>query len=165
MLDVVAAVALSAALKVDSDLATPKPALGASETLSWPVNKPHKSQHREIVLKAAKVPKKWRPFAACVLKRESGGTLDKIQSGVGARNPNSSASGRWQFLNTYWQHGGSFMVRDRLIDYGMPKKEARLVRQYLGDTRINRWHGYYQDILFNEVISRGGKHHWNGPGC
>jgi hypothetical protein len=118
-----------------------------------------------VVREAATFPRSIVWFARCVLERESGGTLDRRQSGVAARNPSSSASGRWQFLDTSWRRGLSFMVRDRLIRFGMPKAQAREVRLYLGARHISRWHGYWQDIGFLEVVERGGRHHWNGPGC
>ena len=54
------------------------------------------------------------------------------------------------------------MVRDRLVDFGVPKQNAKRVRQYLGSIPIYQWDGFWQDILFNEVVDRGGKHHWNG---
>lgn len=115
-----------------------------------------------VVQRAAAVPRDLVPFASCVLERESGGSLDRIQSGVGARNPSSSASGRWQFLDNSWREGLSFMVRDRLVRFGMPKAQAREVRLYLAQRPIYRWHGYWQDIGFLEVVERGGKHHWSG---
>jgi len=120
-----------------------------------------------VVLQAAEFPHSIRDFAACVLRRESGGTLHERQSGVGARNPSpdSSASGRWQFLNNDWNHGLPYMVRDRLVRFGMPKDQARKIRAYLQSIPIWEWHGYFQDIGFLEVVSRGGAHHWNGPGC
>jgi hypothetical protein len=129
------------------------------------LQRPSRSTHARVIQQAATVPPKWRGFASCVIARESGGTLDRIQSGVGARNPNSSASGRFQFLDNSWRRGLSFMVRDRLVQFGMPKAEAREVRIYLGSRPIYEWHGYWQQIGFNEVIERGGSYHWNGPGC
>jgi hypothetical protein len=134
----------------------------AREARAVALNRPSRGGSARIIQKAATVPPKWRGFAACVLSRESGGSLDRIQSGVGARNPNSSASGRWQFLDNSWRRGLSFMVRDRLIQFGMPKAQARQVRLYLGARPISQWHGYWQDIGFNEVIERGGSYHWNG---
>jgi hypothetical protein len=47
----------------------------------------------------------------------------------------------------------------------MPKDDARNIRKQLSKMPIYRWNGYWQDIGFNEVIERGGAHHWNGPGC
>jgi len=137
------------------------------ESREWAINRPNRGQSRtvRVVQRAAAVPRPLLPFASCVLDRESGGNLDRRQSGVAARNPASSAAGRWQFLDTPWRHGLSFMVRDRLIQFGMPKAEARKVRLYLGARHIATWDGWYQDIGFLEVIERGGKHHWDGPGC
>jgi hypothetical protein len=115
-----------------------------------------------IVLRAATVPHNLVPFASCVLRRESGGILERVQSGVGARNGASSAQGRWQFINNDWQHSLPWMVKDRLIRFGMSKAQAREVRTYLDSRQIATWHGYWQDIGFIEVMARGGKHHWSG---
>jgi hypothetical protein len=128
------------------------------------LHQPSRGAYSSAVREAARVPDRWRAYAECVLRRESGGVLHNKQSREDARNPTSSAQGRWQFLQA-WQHGGSFMVRDRLVQYGMPKDQARQVREWLGSHQIADWDGYWQDILFNEVIERGGKKHWNGPGC
>lgn len=128
------------------------------------LNRPSRSAPRTVtvVQKAAEIPKSLRPWAACVIERESGGDIDRIQSGVGARNPSSSAQGRFQFLDNSWRRGLSFMVRDRLVRFGMPKDQAREVRVYLGSRPIYTWHGYWQQIGFLEVVHRGGKYHWNG---
>lgn len=56
------------------------------------------------------------------------------------------------------------MVRDRLIEYGVPSKNAKRVRQYLGNLPIYQWDGIFQDVLFNEVIARGGHKHWYNGG-
>ena len=128
------------------------------------LNRPSRGAHASAVREAATVPPRWVPFARCVLKRESGAVLHNKQSREDARNGTSSAAGRWQYLSA-WQHGGSFMVRDRLVRFGVPKAQAKTVRQYLGSRPIYRWSGWYQDILFNEVIKRGGWTHWSGPGC
>ena len=128
--------------------------------------KPTAGAWTDEIVAASTVPKKWRPFARCVLARESGATLEKVQSGAGAKNPRSSASGRFQFLDTSWRRGGSFMVKDRLIRFAVPESHAKEVRQYLGDTPIHKWHGHFQQILFNEVVRRGGWFHWrNGDHC
>ena len=128
------------------------------------LNRPTRSGRAtvRVVQEASRVPHSLVPFASCVLERESGGSLARIQSGAGARNPSSSASGRWQFLDTSWRRGLSFMVRDRLVRFGMPKAQAREVRLYLGARHISEWSGWWQDIGFLEVIHRGGRHHWNG---
>lgn len=126
------------------------------------LNRPSRGGHSRVVTQAARVPAGIRDWAECVVRRESGGTLDRIQSGVGARNPSSSASGKFQFLDNSWRRGLSFMVRDRLVRFGMPRSEANKVRRYLGARPISEWHGYWQTIGFLEVVHRGGRHHWNG---
>lgn len=140
--------------------ATPPPVPSVSDR-QITLDRPSRGAYASKIRAAATVPPKHRAWAECVLRRESGGVLHNKQSREDARNPNSTASGRWQFLQA-WQHGGSFMVRDRLIKFGVPKQNAKRVRQYLGNTPIYKWDGFWQDVLFNEVIERGGKHHWNG---
>lgn len=130
----------------------------------WAVHRPSRGVHASAVRDAATFPAGIRSWASCVIDRESGGTLDDRSSGVGARNPSSSASGRWQFLNNDWNHGLPYMVRDRLVDHGMSKADAREVRIWLQQRPISQWPGWYQDIGFLEVVERGGRHHWNGGG-
>jgi hypothetical protein len=120
------------------------------------------SAQRTVLYSAARIPGSIRGWAACVLDRESGGSLNDWSSGAGARNPASSASGRWQFLDGSWRRGLSFMVRDRLVEFGMPRAQARQVREYLAARPISEWEGVYQDVGFVEVVSRGGRFHWNG---
>ena len=142
--------------------ATPAFAGGGPEHHEMPtqqvnMGKPHKGAFSEEITEAAVIPKKWRPFAACVLDRESGGTLGKIQAGAGARNPNSSASGRWQFLNSSWNKPLPYMVAAEL--------KAKEVRIYLQNKHIYKWHGYWQDIGFVAVVTEGGWRHWSGAYC
>ena len=131
------------------------------------MRKPHKGAWSEQIVEAAEVPKKWRPFAACVLDRESGATLEKIQSGAGARNPNSTASGRFQFLNSSWNEPLPYMVADRLKEFGVPKSVAMEIRLDLQHRPIYKWHGYWQQVGFLAVVSEdGGWRHWRGGnGC
>lgn len=123
------------------------------------------SRSVSAVRDASRIPSAWRSFAACVLKRESGATLDRPQSGAGARNPSSSASGRWQFLQGSWGRSLPYMVADQLVDHGLPRAEARKVRKYLQGLPIHRWPGVYQDMGFIEVVQRGGWAHWRGATC
>lgn len=129
------------------------------------IKKPAAGAFGEQIESAARVPKKWRPFARCVLDRESGGTLERKNSGEGARNPRSSASGRWQFLDNNWRSGLAHMVRERLVDHGMPKSHAKEVRMELKSKPINKWDGHWQDIGFVAVIQEGGWYHWRGHSC
>jgi hypothetical protein len=113
------------------------------------------------VRQASTVPSRWRAFAQCVLSRESGATLDRPQSGVGAQNPSSSASGRWQMLDASgWRDGGAWNVHKRLVRFGVPKSQAREVRVYLSRTPIHRWHGIWQDTAAIEALEDGGWRHW-----
>lgn len=127
--------------------------------------KPLKGGFSDVITAAAKVPKRWQPFASCVLERESGADLKNKNSGEGARNPRSSASGRWQFLGA-WQEGLPFMVADQLRDHGMPKKEAKQVRVHLQSKPIAKWDGHFQDAGAIEVLQQGGWFHWRyGDKC
>lgn len=124
----------------------------------WIVERPSRGLHASAVRDAARIPRHVRPFAECVSDRESSGSYT-------ARNPASSAQGRWQFLDNSWRRGLGYMVAARLKAHGMPKTAARQVREYLHDTPIAAWPGQYQDAGFVAVIASGGSHHWNGPGC
>lgn len=160
---------LAAALLATSILVSPPPGpvlLGGATTSSdreWSVARPNRGTSRAatIVRLSSTVPPRWRAFARCVLDRESGGTLERPQSGVGALNTeDSGAAGRWQFMAN-WRHGLPYMVKDRLEQFGMSHREARKVRIYLSRLHyIHTWPGVYQDIGFNEVVERGGAFHW-----
>ncbi|NDB65106.1 MAG: hypothetical protein EB168_05485 [Euryarchaeota archaeon] len=127
--------------------------------------KPHKGGFSEEITEASTIPKKWKPFASCVLERESGATIGDKNSGEGARNPHSSASGRWQFLGA-WQDGLPFMVAEQLRDHGMPKKQAKQVRVHLQSKPIYKWDGRWQDAGAIEVLQQGGWFHWRyGDKC
>lgn len=121
----------------------------------------------EQIESAARVPKKWRPFARCVLDRESGGTLEQKNSGEGARNPRSSASGRWQMLDGQgWRTGAAWMVQKRLVEFGVPKPHTKEVRLELRSKPIHKWDGHWQDIAFIASVTEGGWFHWrNGGRC
>jgi len=124
------------------------------------------SRSSSIVRAASIVPPRWRAFATCVLRRESGATLDRPQSGAGARNPSSSAQGRWQMLDASgWRRGGAHMVRDRLIRFGATRQQATAVFTYLAATPIYRWHGIWQDAAAIESLERGGWRAWSGARC
>jgi hypothetical protein len=124
------------------------------------------SRSVSAVRDASAVPSSLVRWASCVLDRESGGTFDRRQSGAGALNGGGSgAAGRWQFTPD-WRHGLPYMIKDRLVQFGMPKAQARKVRVYLSDLRyIDRYPGIYQDIAMLEVVERGGAFHWDGHTC
>lgn len=129
---------------------------------AWAVQRPSRSV--SAIRAASTVPARWRAFAACVLDRESGGTLDRAQSGVGALN-GSGAAGRWQMLRP-WQSGGAWNVQKRLVRFGVPRAQAVKVRVYLTGTPIYRWAGVYQDMAAFEAMESGGWRAWaNGDHC
>lgn len=133
----------------------------------WSVNRPSRSTHASAFERAATIPPQWRAFASCVIHRESGGSLDDHTSGMGARNGGSSASGRWQFLDTKWRVNGGieYIVSRRLKTFGVPAPVRADIREFLHTTHISDWPGLYQDAAFAQVVLEGGAHHWNGPGC
>jgi hypothetical protein len=126
------------------------------------------SRSTSLVREASTVPAKWRAFARCVLKRETGGVLANSQSREDALNRSgSSASGRWQMLDASgWRAGGAWLVFKRLRSVGVSKSEAHRVRQYLAATPIHRWDGGFQDMAFIQSVLEGGWFHWrNGGPC
>jgi len=106
---------------------------------------------------AATFPRSMVAWARCVADRESGGSAT-------ARNPRSSAQGRYQFLDRLWRQSLAAQVAARLRDHGLPRPQARLVRDYLRDHEIATWPAVYQDIGFIEVNARGGAYHWRLAG-
>ena len=140
-------------------------ALPADADREFSAARPNRGVHRSVVIDAATFPVSMRGCASRILARDSGGTLDDRTSGMGARNPTSSASGRWQFLDNSWRRPLSFHVRDRLIEFGMPKQDAKAVRAWLEDNHISTWPGLVQDVAFIETVERGGYSPWGGcPG-
>jgi hypothetical protein len=133
---------------------TPPPVLiGAAADREWSAQRPSRGVHAASIRAAATIPPNLRPFAQCVSARESSGSYT-------ARNPASSAQGRWQFLDRTWRHGLAHMVTARLRDHGLPKPTARRVLRLLQATPIYRWPGPYQDTGWIEVVQRGGWRHW-----
>ena len=110
---------------------------------------------------AAHIPPSQQAFADCVSHRES-------RDNYRARNDESSARGRWQFLDRKWRNGLAYMVTDRLHDFGMSRAAAKHVRIHLQSLSIDRWDPTYQDIAFTAVLNaRGpwsGWRHWYLPG-
>jgi hypothetical protein len=168
------ALVLTAALLVAPDPGSPSttttaPAAStAAPDRQWSVHRPTRGDSRgtRVIQRAATFPSSIIPKASCVIRRESGGNIHERQSGVRARNSGSSAQGRWQFINNDWQHSLPWHVRDRLVQFGMPKAEANKVRRFLDKRPIYQWNGWWQDIGFIEtVVDRNGWKHWNGHGC
>lgn len=137
-----------------------------SSDREWVINRPSRGTYSRVVTDAATPPPHILRWATCVLDRESGGSFDDRQSGAGALNTaGSGAAGRWQFMPS-WRHGLPYMIRDRLVQFGMPPKQARQVRLFLSELYyINRYPGLYQDIGMLEVVERGGSFHWDGHTC
>lgn len=113
---------------------------------------------------ARQVPPEWIDFTLCISARESGyGRHPDERKSYRAKNPSSSASGRYQFMDASWRHGGAWNVWKRLIRHGYSKEIASKVRERLMGTPIRYWKPVYQDVLYAEVILSGdgkGWKHW-----
>lgn len=117
------------------------------------------SRSVSAVREAIVPPRGYADFAACVEDRESGGQAHVLNHG------GSGAQGLFQFMPS-WNHGGPYMVRDRLVQFGLGKAQARKVRVWLSARPIHRWPAPYQRILFAEAVERGGAlKHWSGHTC
>ena len=110
---------------------------------------------------AAHIPPSQQAFAACVSHRESHGNYR-------ARGDESSARGRWQFLDQQWRHGLAYMVADRLRHFGMSRTDSKVIRVHLQSVSIDKWPAFAQDAAFVAVLNaRGpwsGWRHWYLPG-
>jgi hypothetical protein len=104
-----------------------------------------------VVERAAELPPQQEPFRECVVERESKGDPQ-------ARNSRSSASGKYQFLDSKWRRGLAHMVAKRLDAHGHP--DWRSVRARLRATPIHRWDPMLQDVGFVAVLNADGK--WSG---
>lgn len=125
----------------------------AAVILTGPISQP--------VADAAVIPASQAAFAECVSDRESDGDYR-------ARNPRSSAAGRWQFLDSQWRRGLAFMIAARLRDHGLDPGNARRIRVALQATHIAAWPAPLQDAGFVAVLNaRGpwtGWRHWHHVG-
>lgn len=101
--------------------------------------------------RAAELPAAQEQYRECVAKRES-------HHNPQARNRTSSASGKYQFLDSQWRHGLAYMVAAELRDHGHP--EPRAVRKELQRKPIHTWPEAYQDVAFAAVLNAEGP--WSG---
>jgi hypothetical protein len=112
-------------------------------------------------VQAGQIPAAWQPFARCVAQRESNGRLN-------ARNPRSSAQGRWQFLDQAWRVDGGieWIVSRQLRKVGMAWKDRAGWVRRLDATPIYRWPAWAQDAAFVGVVTErsSGWRHWHHPG-
>lgn len=109
--------------------------------------------HLDYYKAAAMIPKDQRTYAACVSYQESRGNYRAI-------GDNENARGRWQFLDSNWRHGLSYMVANRLADHGMPRSKVKSLVKHLKSRSIDTWEPVYQDIGF--VAALNAKHKWSG---
>jgi len=105
------------------------------------------------VEQAADIPASQEAFASCVSHRESRGSYS-------ARGDESSARGKWQFLDRQWRRGLAYMVADRLRDFGLPAQQARAIRIELQRKPIDKWAPAYQDAAFLAALNAHGP--WSG---
>jgi hypothetical protein len=141
MFDTLIGAAVEAAAVTDSDreLAVARPSRSVS-----------------AVREALVMPRSHRLFRDCVANRES-------HDNPRAVNRSSGAAGTYQFLPA-WRNGLPYMVRDRLVRAGLPKKKAKQVRIYLSKRPIQKWPATYQTLGFAEAMHRGGSFHWRLAG-
>jgi hypothetical protein len=102
-------------------------------------------------------------FRWCVMKRES-------HHNYRAANKSSSARGAYQFLDSQWREGLSYMMvkESKKSDDGLIAN----IRNLKGKP-IHSWNRYYQDRAFFTALNYNGKwsgkKHWNatvpGTGC
>jgi hypothetical protein len=102
-------------------------------------------------------------FRECVAAQESRGHYT-----VWNTSANTSAMGRYMFLDNKWRHGLAHMVADSLRDNGMDWETAKTIRTNLRKTPIKNWEPIYQDIGFATVLNARGQWsgwtHWYLPG-
>lgn len=101
--------------------------------------------------RAAQLPPAQEQYRECVAERES-------NDNPRARNRNSSAAGKYQFLDSQWRRGLAYMVAAELREHGHP--EPRAVRKELQRKPINKWPERYQDVAFAAVLNAEGP--WSG---
>lgn len=156
ILDVLVGLAMHAEPTPDPSVA---PTIHTATDRPFAAARPNRGAHSRTVALAALPPKGWERFAACVINRESHGS-PTILNGEG-----SGAAGLVQFMPD-WRHGLPYIVRERLIQFGMPKALARSVRVYLSRLHyIDRYPEVYQRIGFAEVLEDGEWGHWSGHTC
>jgi hypothetical protein len=141
---------------------TPPPVLIGGGVLpddrQWSVTRPSRGAQAAVVRRASSWPRGWSAFAECVIDRESGGSPSAINTA------GSGAAGIAQWLPA-WRHGLPYNVAARLRDHGMPRTDARAVRQHLAGLPIHKWPLAYQRVGFADQLARpGGWQHWSLPG-
>lgn len=109
--------------------------------------------HINYYAEAARIPKDQRVYAKCISNQESHGNYRAI-------GDNTNARGRWQFLDSNWRRGLSFMVTKRLVSFGMPESKQKSLVKHLQSRSIDTWKPAYQDIGFISALNA--KHKWSG---
>jgi hypothetical protein len=117
----------------------------------WAVARPSRSV--SALREASTPPPGWAEFAECVEQRESGGNPTILN------RQGSGAAGLFQLMPG-WRSGGPWNVRERLLKFGVPRKQAKAVREYLAARPIHTWPALYQRIVFAEALDDGIWKHW-----
>ncbi len=89
------------------------------------------------------------PFLTCVRHHESDRGPFPHTNGYGEKNPYSSASGAYQFLDSTWR-----VVAARAGHSDYAYSPARYAPIWVQD-----------DVAYDTAIRRGERYHWNGTGC
>ena len=101
---------------------------------------------------------KWAPIRKCISQRES-------NHNYRARNPQSSAQGAYQFLDSQWRVSLTHMMM-REAKTMSERQAIKALRQ----SPIAKWSRYWQDRAFYTAWRHGeGRQHWattaGGPEC
>ena len=166
----VLAAALTAAPAAPADSCVVQPRAGHCVTWMQPVSAEHQAAmsrqagNLEGWGKSLYRGKWWRPDYAdvrrCIMQRESNFRYT-------AKNPTSSASGAYQFLDRQWRRGLVHMMlkESKATGDGLAVEIRKLIH-----VPIRKWSRYYQDRAFYTAWRHGkGAKHWAatvpGTGC
>lgn len=129
------------------------------------------ASNEKIIEAAARVPARWRAFAACVEPRESGGNPRAV-------NESSGAAGLFQFMPGWrggpepeYDGGLPYVVARALKFAGMAPDDARAIRLKIQNKPIHRYPEMLQRAGFAQVLREGGRaaamRHWwlDGSRC
>lgn len=130
-------------------------ALTAALTLAGPTVEPAEPTRRQVVAAARRFPVRWKPFAACVIRRESHGNPRAV-------NGSSGAAGIAQWMPA-WRHGLPFALYRRLRAVGMDHAQATRTRKSMPHL-IQRWPEWAQRAAMVQVLVEGGAAHWRLSG-
>lgn len=131
------------------------PAPEPSDDRAWAASRPNRGVHASVIRSASLVPPRWRPFAECVVARESHGNPRAVNA--------SGAAGIAQWMPA-WRTGLPYVVRRSLVHHGMPRPAADAVRAYLARLPIQQWPAPYQWTALAQNLAEGQWQHWQLAG-